>query len=168
MLGGLPGLLAMVAVNANSLGTAIGEGAARMMGWGKVMDEANLKLAAQAEAEKAAAEARRAAQVETELLISKQVAKLDELRETQEKQVQAAEKGVQAAKAEGEQMVLLTGLRGDVIASAEAEAQASASVAGAAQTASDAKTALVATLEKELAQRMRLQQMAAPWGPAIC
>ena len=167
LLGGLPGLLAMVAVNANSLGTAIGEGAARMMGWGKVMDEANRKLAAQAEAEKAAAQARRAAQVETELLISKQVAKLDELRKTQEKQVQAAEKGVQAAKAEGEQMVLLTGLRGDVIASAKAEAQASASVAGAAQKESDAKTAMVATLEKELAQRMRLQQMAGPQGAAM-
>ena len=167
LLGGLPGLLAMVAVNADSLGTAIGESAARMMGWGKVMDEANRKLAAQAEAEKAAAQARRAAQVETELLISKQVAKLDELRKTQEKQVQAAEKGVQAAKAEGEQMVLLTGLRGDAIASAEAEAQASAGVAGAAQTESDAKTALVATLENELAQRMMLQQMAGPQGAAM-
>ena len=81
--------------------------------------------------------------------------------------MQAAEKGVQAAKAEGEQMVLLTGLRGDVIASAEAEAQASASVAGAAQTESDAKTALVATLENELAQRMMLQQMAGPAGAAM-
>ena len=81
--------------------------------------------------------------------------------------MQAAEKGVQAAKAEGEQMVLLTGLRGDVIASAEAEAQASASVAGAAQTESDAKTALVATLEKELAQRMMLQRMAGPQGAAM-
>lgn len=55
-LGGIPGVAALVLLNAKELGTAIGEGAARMVGWGKVLDDNEKKLAAQAAAQRKSAE----------------------------------------------------------------------------------------------------------------
>lgn len=60
-LGGPIGALISLALYAKEAGTAIGETAAKMVGWGKVLEDNEKKLAAQVEAEKKAAEERRKA-----------------------------------------------------------------------------------------------------------
>jgi len=65
LIGGLPGLLVLTALNAREFGTAIGESTADLFGWGKKLDENEKKLKALADAEaKAASDAKALAETQ--------------------------------------------------------------------------------------------------------
>jgi len=73
-LGGPIGALIALALYAKEAGTAIGETAAKMFGWGKVLGENEKKIAALAEAERKAAEQRRIAANEQDIASAKAAA----------------------------------------------------------------------------------------------
>lgn len=66
-IGGLPGLLAIVAVNAKDIGTAIGESAARFVGYGKTLEENERQLDALSKREQQAREERERLNLETQI-----------------------------------------------------------------------------------------------------
>lgn len=59
LVGGLPGVLALVALNAQDLGKWIGEGIAKLQGYGEALEEAERRAAAEAKAAEDAAKAAR-------------------------------------------------------------------------------------------------------------
>lgn len=92
-LGGPIGALISLALYAKEAGTAIGETAAKMVGWGKVLEDNEKKLAAQVEAEKKAAEERRKAMNDQDIASVKAATNA-------EKALKLSELGIAAANAE--------------------------------------------------------------------
>lgn len=67
IVGGLPGVLALVALNARELGTAIGEGIASMTSWGERTRKAEQALQEEARAAEASAQAKKQLALQTKL-----------------------------------------------------------------------------------------------------
>ena len=156
LLGGWPMLLATVAMNYKELGTWIGETAARMTGWGKVMDDANRKLEESAKREKELAQAKVEAGVKAEQAIAKEVSALTQAREALDSKTAADEKATEAAKKQAEVVEKLADLRGNEQAKLQAATEATNIQLAAAQQEATDKQALVAAIEAELAKRQEL------------
>ncbi len=161
LLGGWPMLLATVAMNAKELGTWIGETAARMVGWGKVMDEANRKLEESAKKEKELIAAKAEAARQADLRMQKELEGLTKAREAQDAKTSADEKATDAAKKQGEVIERLADLRGNEQAKLEAATQATNLHLAAAQKEAADKLALVQAIEAELAKRQELMASSA-------
>jgi hypothetical protein len=149
LIGGLPGLLLLVALNAREMGTAIGETTAKWAGWGKTLDANEKKLKAQADAEHAAYEA---AQKLSESTV-KLMASYTDLTVPLQKSILASEKRLKAIKDEADATNGIIALSGNqklildqVSASSLKTAAAAQTVADMRNKESDATATLVAAL----------------------
>ena len=155
LAGGLPGILAMVAVNADSLGTAIGEGAAKLMGYGKLLAASEAKLKALDDAQKASAAAAQAAANERALAYTKEITAADQKAKVLEKEAQAAEKNTQAVQQQAAAAERMVALRGEEATTLALQVQNSELSIAAATKEANVKTELAATLERDLALRQQ-------------
>lgn len=155
LAGGLPGVLAMVAVNAGALGTAIGEGAAKLMGYGKQLADNEAKLKAFDDAQKASAAAAQAAANERALAYTKEITAADQKAKVLEKEAQAAEKNTQAVQQQAAAAERMVALRGEEATTLALQVQNSELSIAAATKEANVKTELAATLERDLALRQQ-------------
>lgn len=142
-LGGLPGLLLAVIFSYKELGTWIGESAAKLMGWGKVMTDAEAKLKASEDALKKQSAATR--EVGAEWV--KATVQYAEAMKPIGKNIEASEKLYKAKKLEGEAMMNIANLSGSETAAIEASVRAAVANEVASQSVVKARTAEVTTTE---------------------
>lgn len=156
LLGGLPGLLVMVIANYKELGTWIGETAAKMMGWGKVLEENERKLAAQeAEAQKlAAARAERSRQADLEF--RREVTGAEKARQQLEEKVKVAEKAIEADKLRADGIERIAALYGTETERAAAATQAAQINLAAAEREAEARRQVLEAAARELAMKDQL------------
>lgn len=156
IVGGLPGLFVAVALNAESLGKWLGESAAKMMGYGKVMEEAEAKLKALDEAEKARIETQKRLAEESVKAIRNQGAALTELRVQSEADVKVAEKQTETAKEQAALSERIARLYGDEAVALDAATTAAQTNLVALENESAAKNQLVLALQDELTKKTEL------------
>ena len=152
-IGGLPGLLVITALNARELGTALGESAAKLAGWGKVLDEANRKLEEQAAAERALIDEKKRAIAVQEQQIVRQTESFTAARQQLEAEVATSKKATDAAQERANVIERIAALYGSQAESIAAASAASVVNAEAAKSEALAKAALVTALEEEIAQK---------------
>ena len=163
MLGGLPGLLLMVVLNAKELGTAIGESTAQFVQWVRELTTGQKSLTTLTKELEAleVAEKKRAAELEAIRAkefqaIQKQVTESVKKRATLEAEVAAAGKAVEAEKARADLLERTTALYGDEAQSLQAAVTNSQAQYQAMQNEQTARQAVVAALTSEIAQRQQL------------
>lgn len=133
LLGGLPGIAVLVALNARELGTAIGEGTAKLFGFGKQLSDNEAKYNAQT-----AALAEMVKQGNTVGATFVQLtARYNDLIAPLTKAILAAEKHAEAVKLENQAMVSIAALTGDATVKVDASAKAAAAQAAAYQAVAD-------------------------------
>lgn len=150
-LGGPIGALLTFGLFAKDLGAAIGETTAKMFGWGKVLEDNEKKIEALAAKEKAAADARRAAAVEQDIINSKASAASALAVKQAEQAVLSSEAEVKAKQQKVAATKDLIGLQGEEQAGLDAIAQASADVVTAAEKELLAKEQLSKAAENQIA-----------------
>lgn len=138
IVGGLPGIAALVALNYKEIGTAIGEYAARLTGAGKTLDEFDKKMAAQLQREQ---DIRDSANKTGTSTVALQVA-YGKVTTELETGIIAQRKYIEATKLTGEAQVIAANITGDLTTKVEARAKADEANSRAAQGLAD-KQAIV-------------------------
>ena len=142
-MGGLPGIALALLFNIKDLGTALGEGAAKMMGYGKVLAEAERQMkAAEDRAKELALEQTKLGESAVKLAVA-----YSEALPAVEANVKSSARLAEAKKIEGESMVRIAELSGSEVSRLLAEAKASDENASATQRSADAKTQEVELLD---------------------
>ena len=150
LLGGIPGVAALVALNAQSLGKWIGETAASFTSAGEKIKAYEAELKRLEEAEKKAAAERQRLQIEQDKLSLKLSAEANEAAKRADAAVINAEKAVKARNAEiavTEKIVRLSGLEGEALRAAAKAAQDSVP---AEEALLAARQSQVAAIEKQI------------------
>ena len=153
LIGGFPGLFVAVALNARDLGTAIGEQAAKWVGWGKVMDDAQAKLRAAEQVEKDAAAAREARTAQLEQALKREILEYANKVTALTSSVAATEKATEATRKQGDFEMRLAGLYGDTAVAAQSAVTASQNNVVAAEIELAKKRELILAIEDELMKR---------------
>lgn len=156
LLGGIPGVAAIVLLNAKEIGTAIGETAASWTHWGTVLKDNEKKLADQAAAEAKAS----AASQQLGSSIVKLIANYTDQAAPIEKIIAASEKRLKGMKDEGDAMVNITKLSANQNAILGTTAQAELNTAAAAQIVADARQRQV-DLTSKLVEGLQAHALAA-------
>ena len=158
-IGGLPGVLAIVALNARDLGTAIGETAARWAGYGKVVDEVERKLQEQAAADKRRAEEKAAADAKVLQAAQRQTLALEDQSKRTAALQEVSEKAVNTAKTQADLLTRTAALRGEESTKLEAARNATLKVLEATEKESAARAAALTSLQAELRAKQLLIEL---------
>ncbi len=150
-LGGPIGAMITFALYAKDIGTFIGETAAKMTGWGAVLEKNEKQVAALAAAEKKAAEDRARAQAEQDVANIKASAAAVAATKQAELSVLSAEKEVKAKEQKLKATQDLVNLQGPEAQGLDALVAASDEVTRAAQNELTAKENLVKKAQEEIA-----------------
>ena len=150
-LGGPIGALITLALYGKEAATVIGETAAKMFGWGKVLDDTEKKIAALAETERKAAERRRIATNEQDIASAKAAANSAQAVKLAEKAVEAAGAEVKAIQQKYTATQDLVKLQGEDRAGLEALAAASLEVVKSAEKDLASKEALANATKVQIA-----------------
>lgn len=151
LIGGLPGMLALVLLNARELGTWIGESIGRWTSAGESIRQYEEAMRSQADAERAAAEQKRALKVEQDQLNLKTTEAATKATQAAEAAVTNAKKAVEAKEAEIAVSATLAQIVGDEEGVLRTAAIAAVDRATAQRTLTAETAALVAATEAEIA-----------------
>lgn len=155
LMGGLPGLLVAVALNAKELGTWIGETAAKFTGAGAAMRKYEAELAALAAKEKQAAAEREAATAKALEGARKQVVAQAKTTKALGDEYAATKKATEAQREQGGVLERLAALSGDVRRIKADGVVVAERNAAAAERESQKLNEFVAALEAEVAARQQ-------------
>lgn len=151
VIGGLPGALALVLLNARELGTWLGESVAKFTSAGAVMKRYEEATKAQADAEKKAAEQKRLLAAEQDALAARVAEAATKEAKIAELAVTSAEKRVKAVEAQNAASEKLAQISGNEQAALQAAAVAATALAIETGKMAAAKADLVVKTEAEIA-----------------
>ena len=151
LIGGLPGALALVLLNAKELGTWIGESVGRFTSAGEALGRYEEATRKQAEADRAAADQKRALQVEQDQLNLKATEAAAKATQAADAAVVNAKKAVQAKEAEIAVSATMAQIVGDEEGALRTAAMAAVDRAAAQRTLATETAGLVAAMEAEIA-----------------
>lgn len=149
-LGGPIGALIALALYAKEAGTAIGETAAKMFGWGKVLEENEKKITALAEAERKAAEQRRIAANEQDIASAKAAAAADNAVKLSELAIASAGAEVKASQQKYAAVQDLIKIQGEDATSLRSLQKASEEILEATKKELEAKEKFVENTKKQI------------------
>ena len=155
-MGGWLGVAVAVGVNAKEIGTWLGESAAKMMGYGKAIDEYTAKTRQQAAVEKAAHAERMAQRAADEQALQRETNDLTKSRAVLELRVKTMEEANKAENTRADNLERVISFYGSETAAAQAAVEANRIRITAMQQESDARSQLLATTSEELARRQEL------------
>ena len=152
-IGGFPGVILAILLNIKELGTWLGEGAAKLMGYGDAIKNLEEQWAAEAEASKQAAAEREAAARREAQLIKQGLAERVKSREAAEGEVAVAVKATEAAKKRMDAVNQLANAYADETMKQRDSASAATAYAATADAEAAKRRNVVVELEREVAQR---------------
>lgn len=148
ILGGFPGAVLLVLLNIRELGTAIGESAAKLFGWGKVLSDSQKKMA---DSEKAIQKLFEAQKKIGDAWVQATVQYADALKPI-EANIQGSERLAKAKKIEGEALTQIASLTGSEASRLNAASAAASVNEGATLAVVNAKQKEVDLLANYIAQ----------------